>query len=442
MEKLPKTAVRIPCNATVKNYTVATLQRLGLDAGPGKVYNKLVSGEGVVPKANKEVNDLVDLLLKKIPLFLPPVPPTAAEIGRYKEFNQKWSENIQKMKQSQFTPVYLRDEVNKVLERKQYSQCCKRIHLVWCLSLKGEKHMTPEKIADAIIEYDGTDWDNMPPLKNDAAYHVRLATATDEEKEKFLETVEFIYALSSQSAAPNLVEKLQNDLEVLSEIDEWKDNLTSYKYAERYKELVSRLQTAPGVPQKKRGARKSVKPTATKLEGMTDESKTNIEEPMKDSAASPKPVLLQQQPDGENRNEKPDNPDNGKDDTQPKEDYNITQEEIWNINKRMLQEYLDGLSRNDSEAQRRIKEAAAEIDYFSMMENFDDLFDELKRSVQNYQRPFKGGWAVGIIRNKVETDKSQQHSGLRSPLEHSHHVQDSHEVGYQRDTGSPQQTDI
>lgn len=272
MEKLPKTAVRIPCNATVKNYTVATLQRLGLDAGPGKVYNKLMSGEGVVPKAYKEVNDLVDLLLKKIPLFLPPVPPTTAEIGRYKEFNQKWSENIQKMKQSQFTPVYLRDEVNKVLERKQYPQRCKRIHLVWCLSLKGEKHMTPEKIADAIIEYDGTDWDNMPPLKNDAAYHVRLATATDKEKEKFLNTVEFIYALSSKSADPNLVEKLQNDLEVLSEIDEWKDNLTSYKYAERYKELVSRLQTAPGVPQKKRGARKNMKP-----------------------AASPEPVLLQQQ---------------------------------------------------------------------------------------------------------------------------------------------------
>ena len=202
MDKETKTAVRIPCNATVKNYTVATLQRLGLDAGPGKVYNQIISGDGIVPRSNKEVNRLADLLLKKIPLFFPPVPPTAAEIEKYKEFNQKWVDAIQKMKQSQFTLVYLRDEVNKVLERKQYSQRCKRIHLVWCLSLKGEKHMTPEKIADAIIEYDGTDWDSMLPLKNDTAYHVRLANATDEEKEKFLDTVEFIYALSSQSADP------------------------------------------------------------------------------------------------------------------------------------------------------------------------------------------------------------------------------------------------
>ncbi|MBR1929210.1 MAG: hypothetical protein IJ834_05675, partial [Paludibacteraceae bacterium] len=76
MDKETKTAVRIPCNATVKEYTVATLQRLGLDAGPGKVYNQIVSGDGVVPRSSKEVNSLVDKLLKKIPLFLPPVPPT------------------------------------------------------------------------------------------------------------------------------------------------------------------------------------------------------------------------------------------------------------------------------------------------------------------------------------------------------------------------------
>jgi hypothetical protein len=304
MDKKTKTAVRIPCNAMVKNYTIATLQRLGLDAAPGKVYNKLVSDEGVVPRSNKEVNDLVDLLQKKIPLFLPPVPPTAAEIKRYREFNQKWIDKIQKMKQSQFTPVYLRDEVNKVLERKKYPQRCKRIHLVWFLSLKGEKHMIPEKIADAIIEYDGTDWDNMLPLKNDTAYHVRLATDTDEEREKFLNTIEFIYTLSSQSADPTFIERLQNDLDVLSEIDEWKANLTSYKYAERYKELVSRLQTAPGISQKKRAVKKGIKSALLKQENTTAENIASIEEAMKESAASAEQVLLQQQqPGSENKEE-------------------------------------------------------------------------------------------------------------------------------------------
>ncbi|MBQ7414313.1 MAG: hypothetical protein IJV09_02640 [Prevotella sp.] len=435
MEKLPKTAVRIPCNATVKNYTVATLQRLGLDAGPGKVYNKLMSGEGVVPKANKEVNDLVDLLLKKIPLFLPPVPPTAAEIGRYKEFNQKWSENIQKMKQSQFTPVYLRDEVNKVLERKQYPQRCKRIHLVWCLSLKGEKHMTPEKIADAIIEYDGTDWDNMPPLKNDAAYHVRLATATDKEKEKFLDTVEFIYALSSKSADPNLVEKLQNDLEVLSEIDEWKDNLTTYKYAERYKELVSRLQTAPGVPQKKRGARKNMKP-----------------------AASPEPVLLQQQQsdrdkkeegqhttetvDMEQQKESPelpgstdnvpssetaapevsDNDEHPVQEPQQIEDVTIdgsdnepTDEELanlptdgwWRQNYQTVQNWLEGFKPDDY-GKRIIKEGEDNIIAFSQWTDFDIHYEDMEKSFESS----KPNWPVKWIMRAIETKLKQREEGI------------------------------
>lgn len=324
MDKKTKIAVRIPCNAMVKNYTIATLQRLGLDAAPGKVYNKLVSDEGVVPRSNKEVNDLIDLLLKKIPLFLPPVPPTAAEIKRYKEFNQKWIDKIQKMKQSQFTPVYLRDEVNKVLERKQYPQHCKRIHLVWFLSLKGEKHMTPEKIADAIIKYDGTDWDNMLPLKNDTAYHVRLATDTEEEREKFLDTVEFIYTLSSQSADPTFIERLQNDLEVLSEIDDWKANLTSYKYAERYKELVSRLQTTPGSSQKKCVTRKGMKSAPLKQTDTTVENIASIEEAMKESTASAEQVLLQQQhPDGENNEEKQSTVGTGDSERDGEEPYDV-----------------------------------------------------------------------------------------------------------------------
>lgn len=313
MGKKTKTAVRIPCNALVKNYTIATLQRLGLDAAPGKVYNKLASGEVVVPRSNKDVNNLIDLLQKKIPLFLPPVPLTVAEIKRYKEFNQKWIDKIQKMKQSLFTPVYLCDEVNKVLERKQYPQRCKRIHLVWFLSLKGEKHMIPEKIADAIIEYDGTDWDNMLPLKNDTAYHIRLANDTEEEREKFLDTIEFIYTLSSNSADPTYIERLRNDLEVLSEIDEWKANLTSYNYAERYKELVSRLQTAPGISQKKRTAKKGMKSALIKQEDTTVENRASIEGDMKESATSAEQVLLQQQqPDGENKEEKQHTVETGK----------------------------------------------------------------------------------------------------------------------------------
>ena len=393
MDKEKKPAVRIPCNATVKNYTVATFQRLGLDAGPGKVYNKLVSGEGVVPRTNKEVNDLVDLLLKKIPQFLPPVPPTAAEIEKYKEFNQKWIDSIQKMKQRQFTPVYLRDEVNKVLERKQYSQHCKRIHLVWCLSLKGEKYMTPEKIADAIIEYDGTDWDNMLPLKNDTAYHVRLANATDKEKEKFLDTVEFIYALSSQSADPSIIEKLQNDLEVLAEIEDWKDNLTSYKYAERYEEMVGRLQTAPGVPKKRRGAKKSVMPTETKQEDTTAESKANVEDPMKESAASSEQVLQQQQPNGDINVPSSESATSGSSDNEESIAAEYGETEQWEQNYAIISEYLENVVQ-DEYGKQRIKDADGEIVKLCHLDNFDTRYNQLRTMIESGSVKYPGGFAA------------------------------------------------
>ena len=397
MDKETKTAVRIPCNATVKEYTVATLQRLGLDAGPGKVYNQIVSGDGVVPRSSKEVNSLVDKLLKKIPLFLPPVPPTAAELEKYKEFNQKWIDSILKMKQSQFTPIYLRDEVNKVLLQKQYPQCCKRIHLVWCLSLKGEKHMTPEKIADAIIEYDGTDWDSMLPLKNDTAYHVRLANATDEEKEKFLDTVEFIHALSSKSADPSLIEKLQNDLEVLAEIEDWKDNLTSYKYVERYEEMVGRLQTAPGIPKKKRSTRKSVLPAATKQEDTSMENKTNAEEPMKEPAASSEQELQQQHQHADDN--KPSSESaaslNTNNNETPSEDYGGPEQ--WEINYALVSEYLQDAVSNDLGGKQKIKDADADIVRLCHLENFDTRFQQLRTMIESGTVKWPGGFAAKEI---------------------------------------------
>ncbi len=130
--------------------------------------------------------------------------------------------------------------------------------------------MTPEKVAAAIIEYDGNDWNDLPQLKNDTVYHVRLTDNTEKDRKKFLDTVEFIYKLTSHSADSSLVEKLQNDVDVLSEFEKWKDDLTSYKYIKRYEEFVSRLQTAPVVRKKKKAATSPVireEPEISKSEG-------------------------------------------------------------------------------------------------------------------------------------------------------------------------------
>ena len=412
MDKETKTAVRIPCNATVKNYTVATLQRLGLDAVPGKVYNKIISGEGVIPKSNVEANKLVGMLLKKIPFFLPPVPPTAAEIEKYKEFNEKWCAALKENQVQQFQPVYLRDEVDKVLERRNYHQRCKRIHLVWCLSLKGEASMTPEKIADAIIEYDGTDWDNVPPLKNDTAYFVRLSSNTDEEKQKFLDTVEFISALSSHSADPALVEKLQNDLDVLTEFEKWKDDLTTYKYADRYQELVDRLQTAPVTHKRKKSAKKKANSATKTTQECSSQMAVSAEACVETPAASSEQTMIQQQEPENTYNssegevpEKVEHTDayQASDGTteapMPDESTEPTPEEY---NRLTVYEYLDDLSGDDQTAKDKIKSGSEYLDAFAKFPDFNEQFEDVKRSVANNRDvKFPASCAVGIIKKKV-----------------------------------------
>lgn len=225
-------AVRIPCNSTVKNYTFATLKRLGLDEKPGKVYNDIVSGNGAIPKSVYAATTKAKTLLEMIPKFHPPVPVTAAEMQEYDALIEQWGTYIKTQMNDAFSVIYLCDEVNKVLQKKNSTVRCQRKHLVWCLSLLGESAMTPKGVADAILRYDGTDWENLPQLENDDKYYVRLNDDSDEEKQKFLDTVEFIYALSSSAADASLVEKIQNDIEVLTEFSRWGDALTDYKYVE------------------------------------------------------------------------------------------------------------------------------------------------------------------------------------------------------------------
>lgn len=402
------TPARISCNEKVKKYTIATMERLGISCTLAKFYETLMAGKTVKTRHNAAALSLLQELTEKIDGFIPPVPTSNSDVKKIKQFLAKWKEKVthlnEDMNTSTSSPVYLRDQVNVLLQQKKCNVQCSNHHLEWFLLRYGAEAMTPDKIASAIIQHSETDWNNLKtPIKDDE-YHPHLTENTKERRQSFREKVEFIYDFVYSFDIDALTKKLQNDLDVISDLQKWqKETPRTYEYAERYQSLLDRLQTAP----KFKLIKNPVLPAATKQEDTSEKSKANVEETMKESAASSEQVLLhQQQPDRENRNERPDQPDNGKDDTQPKGDYTLTQEEIWAINKGMLQEYLDSLSRNDSEAQRRIKEASAEIDYFSMMENFDDLFDELKRSVQNYQRPFKGGWAIGIIRNKVAADKS------------------------------------
>lgn len=427
-------AVRIPCNSMVKEYTIAKLKRLGLDAGPGKVYNNIVTNKGVITKATFIINRLDDKLLKMIPKFYPPVPVTAAEKKMYTAFLEKWCEHVRQMANNRFTIIYLCDEVNKVLRKRSFDMVCERKHLVWCLSLFGEDAMTPEKVADAIIKYDGTDWNSLPSLKNDTAYHVRLQDNSDNGKQKFLDTVEFIYALSSSSADVSFGEKIQNDIDVLTEFLKWGDALTDYKYVERYKEFAGRLQTLPAALSKKfKVTKNQMKSAAPKKQEVTQEDEQcatatekeevmespanesteqpSVDEQTTDSSAtveSPSVVEEHKQTDGVSA-ENDDIPQQSNEDIEGNDSQH--EPEQWELNQMELTDYINEFTRNDETGRNKISEVQEYIDAFCKFKDFDAEFDDLKRSVDDYQKRFKGGYIAGIIKNKVmqhESNDEQQ----------------------------------
>lgn len=438
MEKKQKEklhAVRIPCNSTVKNYTFATLKRLGLDEKPGKVYNDIVSGNGAIPKSVYAATTKAKTLLEMIPKFHPPVPVTAAEKQEYDALIEQWGSHIRNQMNDAFSVIYLCDEVNKVLQKKNSTIRCQRKHLVWCLSLLGESAMTPKGVADAIVKYDGTDWENLPILENDDKYYVRLNDDSDEEKQKFLDTVEFIYALSSSAADASLIEKIQNDIEVLTEFSRWGDALTDYKYVERYKEFAGRLQTLPAALSKKfKGTKKHMKSAASEKQEMTHVEEpcatvTEKEEVMESSANenSEQPSVDEQISGSSATVESPSvvmeehkqidgvSAENDEILQQSNEDIagNDSQHEPeqWELNKIELTDYINAFTRNDETGRNKISEVQEYIDAFCKFKDFDAEFADLKRIVDNYQKRFKGGYIAGIIKNKVmqhESNDEQQ----------------------------------
>lgn len=421
-------AVRIPCNSTVKNYTFATLKRLGLDEKPGKVYNDIVYGNGAIPKSVYAASTKAKTLLEMIPKFHPPVPVTAAEKQEYDALIEQWGTYIKTQMNDAFSVIYLCDEVNKVLQKKNSMVRCQRKHLVWCLSLLGESAMTPKGVADAIVKYDGTDWESLPQLENDDKYYVRLHDDSDEEQQKFLDTVEFIFALSSSSADVSWGEKIQNDIDVLTEFSKWGDVLKDYKYVERYKEFAGRLQTLPAALSKKfKVTKKQMKSAAPKKQEMTHEEEqcattTEKEDVIESSTnenteqlsvaeqTTESSAAVEAQSTVKEEHEQSDGVSAENDDTESENNQYFPEQ--WELNQMELKDYIDEFTRNDETGRYKIKEVQEYIEAFCKFKDFDAEFDDLKRSVDDYQKSFKGGYIAGIIKNKVLAHESKNQQGL------------------------------
>ena len=398
---MAKKEIKIPVNQMVKDYTIATLEKLGVAAEPGKVYNQLRERGAVEPKTNSETRRLAKMLAKEIPTFLPDhVPIDKKKKGEYVIFNAEWKSKIEALIcDGMFRPIYLRDEVNQVLQEKGHEGCCTRNHLIWWLSLKGADHMIPEEIAEGIMRYDFEDWSRFRLVEKDA-YHPRLEIPdelfyqriekqsadsqvkrnlrfnplTPEQQterqryiDDFLDKIEFIYKMDGKAVDQNTVDKLKNDLDVLREFRKWRDApLTTAQYEAKYEELRDRLKTAP--PRKKKRGAVTKKATDAVNSVLATLSTGTIE--------------TQHEP------------------------------KQWELNQIDLKDYIGEFTRNDETGRNKIKEAQQYIDEFCKFEDFDAEFADLRRSVNDYNKPFKGGYIAGIIKNKVMMHESNNQQGV------------------------------
>lgn len=451
---MAKKEVKIPVNKMVKKYTIDTLKKLGVAAETGKVYNQLKETGAVEPKTNSETRQLAKMLAKEIPTFLPNhVPIDKKKKGEYVIFNAEWKAKIEGLiTDDTFTPIYLRDEVDKVLREKGYNGCCTRNHLIWWLSLKGAAHMTPDEIAEGIMSHDYEDWNQFRLIENDA-YHPRLeipdellykrleeqstdaqrkkilrfTPLSDEQQEKrqkymddFLDKVEFIYEMDGKAVDQKTVDKLKNDLDVLKEFRKWRDApLTTAQYEEKYEELRDQLKTAPPRKKKRGAAKKKATDVASPVsptlptdtiemcEDQSGDEQTEIEEVMEHSDNKSTEQLSADE-------QTTDSSEQGRaDGFSAENEYTESNDaqhepEQWELNQMELSDYINEFTSNDETGKNKIKEVKDYIDAFCKFKDFDAEFADLKRIVDNYQKRFKGGFIAGVIKNKVMEHESTE----------------------------------
>ena len=366
--------VSIACSKIVYDFTKKKLQDLGGLSISG-VYHMITEGKGIVLERDKKALQQIEELIVSVDSFKPSVPMTSNDALRIRTFVGKWkSELLREKKQLQRagTPIYFQDEVAKVLKQKKSKVKFHEVMLEWYLSTFGGEDMTPENVADAVIRHDATDWTNTKPLAKDYQYNIRMADCRPEVKSSVANTVQWIYEIKAGDVDKDLASHLANDLRVMKEFAKWRDkDPKDYEYRNVVQGFINRLQTI--VPETIfEGVETPQKDNDIEQKNVVTEEATTVVEPTTHQASTPS-----------------------------------TDEARQESNRAKLQTYLNELTRYDPEAQRRVNEAAVDIEEFCQFSDFDYLFNNLKTTVASSLSPFKGGYAVGVIRNKVEDQRKK-----------------------------------
>lgn len=387
--------VSIPCSKIVYEFTKKKLHDLGGLSISG-VYHMITEGKGIVLQRDKKALQEIEELIVSVENFKPSVPMTSNDVLKIRTFVSKWKSELVRIKKQLLhagTPVYLQDEVAKVLKQKKSKVKFHEVMLEWYLATFGGEDMTPENVADAVIRHDATDWTKTKSLAKDYQYNIRMADCRPEVKSSVAKTVQWIYEIKAGDVDKDLVSHLANDLQVMKEFAKWRDkdpkDYEDYEYRNVVQGFINRLQTI--VPKTIfDGVETPQKENDIKQKNVVTEEATTVVEPTTISEEEPEneemPILL---------------PETGRVGTPS------TDEARRESNREKLQAYLNELTMYDLEAKRRVNEATADIEEFCQFSDFDYQFDNLKTSVASSPSPFKGGYAVGFIHNKVENQRKK-----------------------------------
>lgn len=274
--------IEIPCNKKVRDYTINNLKKLcGLAVS--RAYEQISEKGTLSVEESNALDKRIEQLLKLINKFCIPssVPVRPIDKRHMEQFRERWVKELKNLLSNNATevkPVYLIDEVNRILKRRKSRIQCTRIHMMWHLDLQGEDHMTPEEIATAITKFGLSDWSDVRPLVENSKYNIRISgNGTKEiEQEEFLKAIEFIYQIPNYHVDESMKVKILNDIKVLQDFlkDKEKDPET-YDYEAVWEKYTAKLQTAPASRKRKFASKHQVeitkkeKPNETIKEGET-----------------------------------------------------------------------------------------------------------------------------------------------------------------------------
>lgn len=332
--------VKVESTALVKQYIDAAWLRIA-GIGVSEVATRLSRGNGVPSNSDKSISEAIQVLVRKIDQFRPMVLWSGREATPYRNKNIAWQGRLLKIAElvtKDSRPVYLVDEVNKILRSQAKSRIdeikasiqpiiddqkdkkeltpeqqfhlksgknqikeikdsyiCTPLILAKYLHLQYQDGMTmeilvqkmePAVIAKFITSNDGVQWEYLPVKMETKTYSVRIDEKSNWTSADVAKHIEIPYSCPSIVTAmtdKNILADIQNDIKVIDEYIAWYTSSGLVKitdeYRQRYISFQNRLKT---------------------LDLSVDdfkEQKENVQEPKKDEVSEHDTPQPSQQPE-------------------------------------------------------------------------------------------------------------------------------------------------